>query len=534
MKPPICEVCDGRFAPSDGGLVQFAPTESGQRHEQEHLDSNITGHHPDVGWFCADHVTPAEELASSHTLRAAVDIVRRSMPSDPEASSIVAQHAVTGSVSDVGVDRWTQRFEGDDPICLSCGQAFVAATGGRALFRVDAAGHAWNARSRQGDVDQPRPYDGWFCNRHIGPAQLVSRALSRSEAMPLLAPNGRPPLEYRQHPAGIEIEADPFGEPARAPFVPVDDGFEPDAPDVVVLRATISPRIRREVHTALTHRLASIAEALGVDHLRLFGSNSIGGSSFSSYQGDDLSVFTLGGDRCGVIIQQRERTILDVRVRAAAGGRTTPDGLELLERIEVRHASDRIARRMAESISALITELAEASADSFDPVANPSTDLHGGVIERGRSPGSSFVRWVVDPIDVDSVAASLESLTGPLAELLDLTTVPHLTTRNARTWHPEDGARPPDCPYTDRTTSSGSDETAGRAVSVALETASSHRGRRVHHVSASLAMRAGTTWIVVSASGSDGTTSCTQISLRRPVVDGTIELLAAVFGLDRA
>ena len=55
MRPPICELCDERFGPAEGGLVYFA--------DHKPLPRGMVGHPEGLGWFCARHHAAAEALS---------------------------------------------------------------------------------------------------------------------------------------------------------------------------------------------------------------------------------------------------------------------------------------------------------------------------------------------------------------------------------------------------------------------------------------------------------------------------------------
>lgn len=64
MKPPICEVCDERFDPAEGGLVRFAATaESEAWRARAAAEPGFVGHPPDLAWFCGAHHAAARTLA---------------------------------------------------------------------------------------------------------------------------------------------------------------------------------------------------------------------------------------------------------------------------------------------------------------------------------------------------------------------------------------------------------------------------------------------------------------------------------------
>lgn len=77
MKPPICEVCDERFDPSEGELVRFlADDRSTAWRETSERDGRV-GHPPDEAWFCANHAAVARSAALTSTLGQALSGLRR-------------------------------------------------------------------------------------------------------------------------------------------------------------------------------------------------------------------------------------------------------------------------------------------------------------------------------------------------------------------------------------------------------------------------------------------------------------------------
>lgn len=88
MKPPICEHCDERFDPTEGGLVRFAPTpESEAWHARAAAEPGFVGHPPDQAWFCGAHVDAARSLAGS-TLADALRSLREGAPAQSQGEHI--------------------------------------------------------------------------------------------------------------------------------------------------------------------------------------------------------------------------------------------------------------------------------------------------------------------------------------------------------------------------------------------------------------------------------------------------------------
>lgn len=72
MKPPICEVCDDRFDPDSGELLEFEETASDAEWHRRSAREGVVGHPPNVAWFCADHADRARTL-TDRTLVAALE-----------------------------------------------------------------------------------------------------------------------------------------------------------------------------------------------------------------------------------------------------------------------------------------------------------------------------------------------------------------------------------------------------------------------------------------------------------------------------
>lgn len=84
MKPPICELCDERFDPAEGGLVRFAATaESESWRARAAAEPGFVGHPPDVAWFCGTHLAAAQGL----TGRTLGDVLAAMREPDPVASA---------------------------------------------------------------------------------------------------------------------------------------------------------------------------------------------------------------------------------------------------------------------------------------------------------------------------------------------------------------------------------------------------------------------------------------------------------------
>jgi len=56
MRPPMCDLCKGKFSPSHdgGGTVRFA--------NYEPLPKGMVGHPKGLVWFCAEHIEAAKAL----------------------------------------------------------------------------------------------------------------------------------------------------------------------------------------------------------------------------------------------------------------------------------------------------------------------------------------------------------------------------------------------------------------------------------------------------------------------------------------
>lgn len=64
MKPPICALCDERFAPTEGALVRFVSTAASEAWRARAVaEPGFVGHPPDLAWFCGVHRAAAEALA---------------------------------------------------------------------------------------------------------------------------------------------------------------------------------------------------------------------------------------------------------------------------------------------------------------------------------------------------------------------------------------------------------------------------------------------------------------------------------------
>lgn len=423
---------------------------------------------------------------------------------------------------DLGTDRWDQRYADDgSPICMSCGEAFHQSTGGKAVFRVDAAGHDWNDRMRRGEESGDRPYHGWFCTRHIGPASLVSDSLTRMQAMPLLVPRGRPPLEYREHPEGIDVRSDEYGEPSRAPFLPVSLEFDPQWSTVVA----IIPQAQREANLVLSNSVGAIGAALGVDHFRNFGSTD---DTWSS-QSNDMSAFLVRRMSRTLILQRREQTILEVSIRPTEPQTLAPDGEVVMDRVEVRAATADIAAAVQPEIDALIAQLNEEQVDPFDLSPDlVDVDLRNGDLRRASRGRPGFVHWNLEPVNATRLSEQLEALLASLVGLLGTAVVPELKFSTDRSYTPMDGAQPPHCPFTDRTRRRGSQETGAGTLSVEISTEHNH-WTEDHVANALVSVRISLGDLVLSATFSGQGNTCTSMLMSRPVVPGSIAAIIDAF-----
>lgn len=65
MKPPICEVCNLRFEPSERALISFVDDSRSRAFAERALaEPGFVGHRPNTGWFCGDHSEGARALSS--------------------------------------------------------------------------------------------------------------------------------------------------------------------------------------------------------------------------------------------------------------------------------------------------------------------------------------------------------------------------------------------------------------------------------------------------------------------------------------
>lgn len=83
MRPPICDVCDERFEPSDGTLLRCRSTADDLGWRQRAEVDGMAGHPPDTGWFCAEHVDAARAMHERYTLAEVVAAVRASSAPQP-------------------------------------------------------------------------------------------------------------------------------------------------------------------------------------------------------------------------------------------------------------------------------------------------------------------------------------------------------------------------------------------------------------------------------------------------------------------
>ena len=68
MRPPICEICDLKFGDDDlnqagqGGLVEFKPSLEDKEVIARMQVKGWTGHPPNMGWFCKEHIEDARAI----------------------------------------------------------------------------------------------------------------------------------------------------------------------------------------------------------------------------------------------------------------------------------------------------------------------------------------------------------------------------------------------------------------------------------------------------------------------------------------
>ncbi len=62
MKPPICEICDKKLDPKEGGLVYFSKRPKDVEWDKKAAQPGFTGHPPYAAWFCGKHFYKEKEL----------------------------------------------------------------------------------------------------------------------------------------------------------------------------------------------------------------------------------------------------------------------------------------------------------------------------------------------------------------------------------------------------------------------------------------------------------------------------------------
>ena len=117
MRPPICDVC-GADASEGGALVRAVSSSDDVTWRERAEREGLVGHPPDTGWFCADHVGLARQLAPVTPLPGVLQALRKpdagagSPPEPTAASAGVGVGALYGElrtllpglVADLGLD----------------------------------------------------------------------------------------------------------------------------------------------------------------------------------------------------------------------------------------------------------------------------------------------------------------------------------------------------------------------------------------------------------------------------------------------
>lgn len=414
-------------------------------------------------------------------------------------------------------------------MCLSCGEAFDQHTGGSVVFRADAEREAWQVRRGGGQVSDDPPNLGRFCTRHIGPASLVAGSLSITEAMPLLRPEGRAPLEYREHLEGVEVNGHEHGEPDRPAFLPVSAEFAPEWTDSVA----ITPQIESDVYRLLAKSVWTIGAGLGVDHFRHCGYRSSGGQAddVASLQSNDMSAFLFRRVPHTLMLQRRQQTILEIIIAPAEAHRSTPDGELLLERLEVRASTAAIAESVRPDVDALIALLREDVLDPFDLAPDLiGVDVHGAELRRTHASLAGALRWQIEPTPSETLVERLLRALPLLVELVGGRSAPDIEVTSDRTYDPVDWVQPPDCPYTDTSKHRGATESDAGTLSVELESRRQHWDEdHLNSEWVSMHVRLGEAAVSASFLGDDA--GCTEMMMLRPVVAGSVEALISVVGV---
>ncbi len=532
VKPPICEVCNSRFDRDGGELVDFVIDAGTEAFDERAERPGFVGHRPNGGWFCNEHLAAARARAGSMTLGDALDDIK---------SRSGFRTEVLAPVPAPGHAR-----------CATCGIEFPERAGSLVSF---VEGDAERARrlAQTGDARFEYKNRRWFCPRHHGPALMISSAVGVAEALKILVPEGRAPFEYDEVPPGVEIGAiDEHGEPMRGPVIPMPDRRLVD--EVEPRHAEIVPRVATDVARILRDAVASIQQALGVDHLRNAGSTSTRHDEFederwplgaercsarvSSSNGGDLMVFLISAhhhdvddiefaEHARLLVQRREVSLFEVLVVAGPDATITPDGRALLDRIQLR-----VAPGSEEVFAPVIDELVSAfGTPAFDPFElGPDldgVDLRGGQITRSGTDRST-IEWPLRPVPVPRVRELFLELVPALFAEFDLGDPPEMERADRRDWSPMDGSVAPNCPYVDHVTHEWRAADNRSLVSVSSDQAH-WNDDDISNVSARIFLVFGGADVSAYAAGRGAHDACTTLSLFRPTSKTVIDALLAAF-----
>ena len=440
--------------------------------------------------------------------------------------------------------------EGDQR-CATCGRIFPERSGAFVDFHEEY-GVKVRRSMASGDAKFEHPSRRWFCPRHIGPAMMIRDTVEAAQARTILLPDGRAPFEYDEAPPGVVIgSVDAHGEPMRGPFLPMpDDSFD----EVGARSYDVVGRVATDGFPILHASLTSLGEALGVDHLRAAG--SIGSASsdpadlrwveaasscstnVAVRHGGNVAVFMITarhlvdenvrGEHVRLLVQQRERTILEVVVAAGSNAVVAPDGRVLLDHLHVRVAGDRAAT-LGAAIDGMLAALNEPSPDPFELRPDiDGVDLVGGVIRRSTSEGKSSIEWQLAPVGSASARQQLVELVPLLFDELGLGPVPELDRTTRRDWNPMDGSREPNCPYVDHVLHEAK-ASDGRTL-VSVESEQAHwSDEDISNVHVSLFLHVEGVRVSAYAAGRGHHNACTSLSLFRPTSAAVIALLTGAF-----
>jgi hypothetical protein len=378
-----------------------------------------------------------------------------------------------------------------------------APAGGLVTFQPDDRSREWHRRAAEtpGFVGHP-PDTGWFCSTHIDAAREAARTLSHSDGLQHLRAATTRTIDLQ-----TLAFPDPDG-PMTTSVVPIRsaDGIRRvlhdhhevlataigTTPDRISLRVSTGWRLDDRHDRSVAH---SIVDDNGASAVHLF---------------DRVEYERIDGELVARLIETRVMRDSTLLALVSVGP---------FDRLQTWAGDERL-RAWSDAIGAA---LGAPPPDLTDPAPDLiGVDLGSARLMASDGFGLRWVEWQLDPIDVDTLAASMRDAVPTLFAALSLGTGLALDTRTDRTWNPMDGAEPPYCPFTDTTVNTGrSADGTVATLRMVLE-----HWNDTDVSSATLSLSIGDLVSISAYGPTGGGRTITTVRLYRPTTPAVVDLVA--------